>query len=113
MQILKREGAYETIFATGRRLMEGLRQTLEQAGIAAQVVGEGCLFDVVFTAEPIVDYWSTFNGDKVKLREFNRLLLEHGVLRGDSKFYVSLAHTADDVEDTLEAFGMAVDSLAR
>jgi glutamate-1-semialdehyde 2,1-aminomutase len=112
LRILKRDGAYETIFSTGRRLMEGLRRRLERAGIAAQVVGEGCLFDVVFTDQPIVDYWSTVAGDKAKLQRFNRLLLEHGVLRGDTKFYVSLAHTAADVEDTLRAFSAAVESLA-
>jgi len=33
---------------------------------------------------------------------------EHGVLKGDSKFYVSLAHTEADVRHTLDAFAAAV-----
>ena len=34
-------------------------------------------------------------------------LLENGVLRGGSQFYVSTAHTDADVDQTLEAFRAA------
>ena len=53
LEILRRPGAYEQIFATGRELMSTLRQLLHEAGIPAQVMGEPPLFEVVFTADPI------------------------------------------------------------
>src|ERR1700693_190033 len=56
LEILKRPGAYERIFATGRELMGALAELLKANGVAAQVTGEPPLFDAVFRAEPVRDY---------------------------------------------------------
>ena len=108
MAILKRPGAYERIHATGRELMGALGDLLKRAGIAAQVTGEPPLFDVVFTDETIRDYRSTLTGDAELMRRFNALLRERGILKGEQKYYVSLAHTADDVRQTREAWQSAI-----
>jgi glutamate-1-semialdehyde 2,1-aminomutase len=108
MEILKRPGAYEQLFATGRELMETLSGLLKRAGIPAQVTGEPPLFDVVFTSEPIRDYRGTLKGDADLMRRFNTLLRERGILKGDSKYYVSLAHTQDDIRHTREAWESAI-----
>src|SRR6266478_4715916 len=100
MAILKRPGAYERIHGTGRELMGALGDLLKRAGIAAQISGEPPLFDVVFTDEPIRDYRSTLTGDAVMARRFNALLRERGILKGEQKYYISLAHTDDDIKDT-------------
>ena len=63
LEILKRPGAYEQVFATGRELMGALDGLLKKAGIPAQVIGEPPLFDVVFTDQPIKDYRDTLKGD--------------------------------------------------
>jgi len=42
------------------------------------------------------------------MRRFNRRLREHGVLKGDSKMYMSLAHDAADVALALDAFTKAI-----
>ena len=111
LELLREDGAYERLFDTGHALMEGLRTCMADAGVTAQVCGVGCLFDVVFTQEPIVDYWSSVSGDRQRLERFNSILREHGVLKGGSKFYVSLAHTSRDVEQTLDAFAAAARAL--
>src|SRR5205085_12580479 len=64
LEILKRPGAYEQVFATGRTLMKSLDELLKNAGIKATVIGEPPLFDVIFTDQPIQDYRDTLNGDK-------------------------------------------------
>src|SRR5437588_4922629 len=101
MAILKRPGAYEQIHATGRELMGALGDLLKRAGIAAQVTGEPPLFDVVFTDQTIRDYRSTLTGDADLMRRFNALLRERGILKGESKYYISLAHTDQDIKDTI------------
>ncbi len=111
LEILKREGAYDRIFATGNRLKDELQRMLSEAEIPATVVGEAPLFDVFFTDHEITDYRSTLLADKQMLARFNELLLSSGVLKGDTKFYVSLAHTAADVQHTLDAFSSAIDEL--
>ena len=92
--------------------MSGLQALLAQAGLAAQVIGEPPVFDVVFSDHKIDNYRDTLRGDKTMLRRFGELLLAQGILRGDSKFYVSLAHTQDDVKATLAALAKVVDELA-
>ena len=111
LEILRREGTYERILATGQRLKDELQRMLNEAEIPASVVGEAPLFDVFFTETEITDYRSTLLSDKQMLARFNELLLSRGILKGDTKFYVSLAHTAADVQHTLDAFGSAIEDL--
>ena len=108
LEILKRPGAYERIFATGRELMGAFADLLKANGVAAQVTGEPPLFDVVFSGEPVRDYRGTLRGDAEMLRRLNGLLRDRGVLKGEQKYYVSLAHTADDVRQTREAWQSAI-----
>src|SRR5205807_4544687 len=71
LDILRRPGAYERLFATGRELMGALADLLKRKGVTAQVVGEPPLFDVVFTGEPVRDYRTTLRVDADALRRFN------------------------------------------
>ena len=63
LEVLKRPGAYEQVFATGRELMAALSELLKKAGIKAQVIGEPPLFDIIFTDQPIKDYRDTLKAD--------------------------------------------------
>jgi glutamate-1-semialdehyde 2,1-aminomutase len=112
LEILRRPGSYETLFATGRELMGQLSELLKRAGLKAQVTGVPPLFDVVFTDGAIRNYRDTLRGDTEMMRRFNQLLRERGILKGESKYYVSLAHTPDDVKHTVEAWSSAIDALA-
>jgi len=111
LEILKRPGAYDKLFATGAQLMEGLAGLLREAGLPATVVGEPPLFDVVFSSDDMRDYRATQRGDAALLGRFNKLLRTQGILKGDSKYYVSLAHDDADVDHTLQAFAAAIGQL--
>jgi glutamate-1-semialdehyde 2,1-aminomutase len=65
----------------------------------------------VFTDEPIRDYRSTLTGDAAMARRFNALLRERGILKGEQKYYISLAHTDADVKDTIAAWEGAIKEL--
>ncbi|MDE0943078.1 MAG: aminotransferase class III-fold pyridoxal phosphate-dependent enzyme [Alphaproteobacteria bacterium] len=111
LNILDRPGAYEKIFATGSALMEGLEALLEASGVPAVVIGEPPLFDVFFTQAEVKDYRGMQTNDTERTQRFNATLRENGILKGDSKFYVSLAHDEADVAKTLDAFAAAVKSI--
>jgi glutamate-1-semialdehyde 2,1-aminomutase len=111
LRVLRRPGAYEQIHATGRALMKALGELLVEAGIAAQISGEPPLFDVVFSAEPVRDYRTTLAGDADLMRRFNALLRERGILKGESKYYISLAHTPEDIQFTIDAWKSAIRAL--
>src|SRR5215467_2997778 len=113
LEILRRPGAYENLFATGRELMGALTELLRRHGVTAQVTGEPPLFDAVFSGEPVRDYRGTLRGNADMLRRFNSLLRERGILKGEQKYYVSIAHTPDDVRRTREAWASALEALVR
>jgi glutamate-1-semialdehyde 2,1-aminomutase len=107
LEILRRPGAYEQVFATGRALMEGLTDLIRRHGLPARVVGEPPLFDIVFTAEEPRDYRATLRADAGMASHVNARVRQAGILKGDSKLYLSLAHDAADVARTLEAYEAA------
>ena len=111
--VLREGDAYTRLFDNGRQLMDGLESAMRGAGVEAQVCGEPCLFDIVFTGQPIVDYWSCENGDKTKAARFNEVLRTRGVIKGTSKFYVSVAHTQEDIDQTIDAFEAAAAEIAK
>ncbi len=110
LEVLREAGTYERVFATGRRLMDGLAGMIRERGLPAQVIGEPVLFDIIFADGEIFDYRSGLQQDSDALRRFNATLRSHGVLKGDTKFYISTAHDADDVTQTLTAFAAALDA---
>ena len=113
LEVLREPGIYQETFARGRRLREGFQQALDQAEIPAQVIGHDTVFDIYFTDDdkPIADYRDTARADKAKMMKLNDLLLERGVFKGDTKYYVSTAHTDEDIDRTLDVFRSAVDAL--
>jgi len=108
---LRRPGAYEHLFASGRRLQEALRGLLEAAGIPAQVSGEPPAFEVWFTDRPITDFRCTLTADAARHARLTDLLLERGVVKAHEKFFLSLAHSNGDIDMTLEALASAIDAL--
>jgi glutamate-1-semialdehyde 2,1-aminomutase len=88
--------------------MSALSDLLKKHGVKAQVIGEPPLFDILFTDQPIKDYRDTLKADKAMATKFNKLLRERGLMKGESKYYVSLAHTQADIDLTIKAWGEAL-----
>jgi glutamate-1-semialdehyde 2,1-aminomutase len=110
LEILKRPGAYDRIFKTGRALMEGYAEILKRNRVKARVVGDAPMFDVVFTDREVKDYRSAM-GDEATMKRLNAMLRSRGILKGESKYYISLAHTDEDVAFTLDAFSRSIAEL--
>ena len=108
LEVLRRPGTYEGLFATGERLMQGLAERLAEHRFEAAVVGLPPWFDAVFARGPIEDYRDVRRGDGAAHERLNALLLERGVLKGKSRYAVSTAHTDRDVADTLEGWSSAL-----
>jgi glutamate-1-semialdehyde 2,1-aminomutase len=111
LALLKQADAYERLFATGSELMAELSQQMKRAGLPAQVVGVPPLFEVVFAEGEIRNYRDVQRADAWLAKRFNALLRQRGIFKSDSKYYVSLAHTLEDVQYTREAWASAIDEL--
>lgn len=108
---LRREGAYERLFATGKRLMNALKSLLADANIPAQILGEPPAFEVWFSDREIVDFRSSMHADAKRRERFVQLLVDRGIIKAHEKFFISLAHTDEDVDTTIAAFRSAIAEL--
>ena len=109
---LRKPGTYERLFATGKRLRDGLAAAARKHGLPAQVSGEPPVFDIIFTDRPVVDYRATLTADRRRIALFNEECLRRGVVKAVNKIYVSLAHSEQDVEETLGVFDAALAAVA-
>ena len=108
---LKKPGIYNKIFETGNKIMKSLEELFESAKISAKITGIGALFDIYFTDQEIIDYRSTLSADKSIMVDFNKNLLLNGVLKGNSKFYISSVHEDDDIQETINALEKTIESI--
>ncbi|MDP6064960.1 MAG: aspartate aminotransferase family protein [SAR202 cluster bacterium] len=111
LKVLRREGTYERLFATGNRLKEALTRLLYEAEMPAQVVGEAPMFDVIFTDHKITNYRSLLDRDQPKVMRFTDLLRERGIFKNHGKYYVSTTHGDAEVEQTISAWKSALEAL--
>jgi len=111
LEILRRPGQYEKLYETGKTLMKGIDECLRSTEHAAQVIGHPTLFDVVFRKEAVRNYRDVRSGDRDKAARFNATLQANGILKVPGKFYISLALTDTDIEQTLAAVQLAAQQL--
>lgn len=112
LDLLAQPGVYERLYATSDALKNGLRALAAERDVDVQVIGEGPVFQMLFASEPITDYPSFLAADREKSRLFGLECIRRGVTTTPGeKFYVSVAHSDEDVEETLEVFGQAFDAV--
>ena len=106
--------AFDTLYRNGRSLMAGLRGLATRHELDILLQGPGPVFAMAFTsASEITDYRShRMNADEEKYAEFNQRMLDQGVrLTARGVWFVSTAHTEQDIEDTLAAADEVLGSL--
>ena len=106
--------AFDTLYRNGRSLMAGLRGLATRHELDILLQGPGPVFAMAFTsASEITDYRShRMNADEEKYAEFNQGMLDQGVrLTARGVWFVSTAHTEQDIEDTLAAADDVLGSL--
>jgi len=100
-------GLYERQRALGTRLMEGIQSIADAAGVPVRVQGLGTAFQAWFSPQTIRNYR---DAERFARRDLFgiwwREMLSRGVLfhpAQDENLFVSMAHTDEDVDRTLEA----------
>jgi glutamate-1-semialdehyde 2,1-aminomutase len=75
-------------------------------------MGEATVFQPWFTEEVVVDHRSTLKADARRNNRFIDLLLDRGIVKAHEKFFVSAAHTDEDIDYTIDALESAAAELA-
>lgn len=100
------DAPYRLLEQTTSQLADGLRRAAAAAGVPVQVNQVGSMFTLFFAQAPVRDFTSAKRSDTGRFARFFHGMLERGVALPPSQFesaFVSLAHTAADIERTLEA----------
>jgi glutamate-1-semialdehyde 2,1-aminomutase len=98
--------AYERLEAVAATLAGGLRQAAADAGVPVHVCHTTGLLTVFFHDGPVGSYADAKECDTDRFAAFARAMLERGVYLPPSQFeawFVSLAHSDEQVERTLAA----------
>ena len=95
--------------------MRGLQELFEQKGMAVIVQNVGPMFQLMFTEQPAIRDYREFCQfvDRAAFQKFVLSLFPFGVYASPSAALhsiVTLAHTDEDVERTLEAAAKALES---
>jgi glutamate-1-semialdehyde 2,1-aminomutase len=99
---LRDKTVYDRLEAASKKLSDGL------AGIGMSTITNrvGSMWTSFFTNEPVVDWDSANKCDRQKYGRFFHAMLDEGVYLAPSQFeaaFVSLAHTDEIIQQTLEA----------
>ncbi|MEK7767185.1 MAG: glutamate-1-semialdehyde 2,1-aminomutase, partial [bacterium] len=97
---------YERLDMFGARLEEGLRDAAARAGSPVVINRAGSVLTVFFTDRPVTDFASAKRSDTKRFARFFQAMRAQGILLPPSQFeawFLSLAHTAADVDRTIRA----------
>ena len=106
LDLLSREGVYESLEQKSARLCQGLKQNVEDLGIQAQFTRVGSMFSMFFTAQAIVDFETVKSCDTDLFKRYFNGLLGEGVYIAPSQFeagFMSAVHTDEEIDLTIEA----------
>ena len=101
---LQKEGVYPRLYEVSDRLRNGLEGIAKDLDIPLQVIGEGPVLQPVFTGAQIRNHVDGLQADAAAARSFGIEMIRRGVFVAPAgKLYLSLAHTDEDVDQTLQA----------
>jgi glutamate-1-semialdehyde 2,1-aminomutase len=98
--------SYKYLEELGQRWESGLRHALEESGIPFRLHRVGSMWTLFFSQDEVFDYASAKRCDTQMFARWFHAMLDRGVYLPPSQFeaaFISLAHTRDDIEATLEA----------
>ncbi len=106
LNLLKKPGVYQQLEEKSEHLGLGLAQAAREAGIDATLNRIGSLMSLFFCSESVTDLDSALKSDQEQFARYFQFMLEEGIYLAPSQFealFVSLAHTREDVDQTINA----------
>jgi glutamate-1-semialdehyde 2,1-aminomutase len=112
---LAKPGVYEAIEAKTKKLVDGLRQAADQAGVKVSINHSASLFTIFFTETPVDSYAAAMTSNTEQFKVFFQSMLDQGYYLPPSQFecwFVSQAHSDEDIANTILAAEKAFQAVA-
>jgi glutamate-1-semialdehyde 2,1-aminomutase len=113
---LRDRSVYDRLEAASKKLCDGLAAAAQEAGVVTTTNRVGSMWTGFFTDQPVVDWDSANRSDRQRYSTFFHAMLDAGVYLAPSQFeaaFVSLAHTDEIINQTVQAAEQAFASLNR
>ncbi len=108
---LRDKSVYDRLETASQRLCDRLADAVGEMGVKTVTNRVGSMWTSFFTSEPVVDWDSANKSDRQRYGKFFHAMLEEGVYLAPSQFeagFVSLAHTDEVIQRTIEAVRKAL-----
>lgn len=107
LELISQAGFHSELTRKTAELLSGLQQSADQAGIAFTTNQVGGMFGLFFSEEKqIRRFAQVMQCNQDRFKRFFHGMLQHGVYLAPSAFeagFVSAAHTAEDIQNTIDA----------
>lgn len=114
LQEIGKPGFYEALEKTSEKLLSGLRQAAQAAGIPVATARVGAMLGLFFTEGPVECFADAKRANLERFSAYYRKMLERGIYLAPSQFeafFVSAAHDDQAIKETLEAARAAMREL--
>jgi glutamate-1-semialdehyde 2,1-aminomutase len=106
---------YETLEARGAQLQKGIEAHLAAQGVTGCVQRVGSMWTLYFNEGPVENFTHASASDTERFARYFQSLLRHGVLVAPSQYeagFLGTAHTAEVIDQVVEAIGHALEESA-
>jgi glutamate-1-semialdehyde 2,1-aminomutase len=106
LELLKSKKVYQDLGKKTYYLTEAISEKAEENGISITINRGTGMFTLFFTAGPVRDYRTAKTSDTKRFAQFFIEMMEQGIYLPPSQFeawFISLAHTQKDLDQTIEA----------
>lgn len=110
LNALSEPGVYDELEKKSAKLADGVAKAAEIVGVTVTANRVGSMFTTFFTDTQVVDFETAKTTDSEAFARFFRCMLEQGVNLAPSQFetgFMSLAHSDEDIEMTIQAATIA------
>lgn len=106
LDILTKGGCYEKLESSAAMLEAGLADAARNAGVPVTINRVASIMSCFFTDKPVRNFADVQSTDIERFKKFFAAMLNRGIYLAPSAYeamFVSLAHSSEDVEKTIEA----------
>ena len=107
LELLKQPGTYDRLTATTQKLVAGIKEAAQAAGLPITAGSVSAMFGFFLCEGPVGNFEEAKATDAERFGKLHRAMLERGVYLAPSAFeagFTSLAHSDGDIEATINAF---------
>ncbi|MCK5487248.1 MAG: aminotransferase class III-fold pyridoxal phosphate-dependent enzyme, partial [Desulfobacterales bacterium] len=114
LEQIQKDGFYDKLDQKAKRLLDGLAQAAEKAGIPVQAKRVGSMLGFFFTDKEVKNFDDAKTCDLDKFARFYNGMRENGIYLAPSQFevlFLSAAHDMEHIEATIKAAENVLDRL--